>query len=275
MPELPEVEAMARTLRPLVAGRQILRCRVLHPIAASSSTGRGAAKASAELEKSLRGRRILDVSRRGKYLVLNLDRGCIVMHFKFDGQLVWFDSGNITGHIDVAIDFEKGALGFVDPRHLGRVRWLAAPDDLPGIRSLGIDPLSREFTPSLLKTLLSASSRSLKAFLLDQSRLAGIGNIYSSEASWRARLDPRRPSNRLTADESRRLHNAIVAVLRRALVCCLRPAPDFRDPDWWFQGLERILRVYGREGQACHRCHLPIHRIAQNGRSTFFCGRCQ
>jgi formamidopyrimidine-DNA glycosylase len=275
MPELPEVEAVARTLRPLVVGQQIPRCRVLHSIAASSYSGRGAGKAAAALERILRGRRIVEVDRRGKYLLLSLDLGCIVMHFKLDGQLVWFDSGKVTGHIDVAFEFDRGALGFVDPRHLGRVRWLAAPDDLPGIRSLGIDPLSREFTPARLQELISASRKPLKLFLLDQSRLAGIGNIYSSEALWHARLNPRRRANRLTSAEARRLHNAIVAVLQRALVCCLRPAPDFHDPEWWFQGLEKILRVYGREGKACRRCGQPIRRIAQGGRSSFYCGRCQ
>ena len=276
MPELPEVEAVARSLRPLVLGRQILRCRVLHPIAASSHTGRGAAKAAASLELHLRGRQIVEVNRHGKYLLLHLDRGCIVMHFKFDGQLVWFDSSKITGHIDVALEFKSGgALGFVDPRHLGRVRWIAAPGDLPGLSSLGVDPLSNEFTPARFHELLSKSRKPLKIFLLDQTRVAGIGNIYSNEALWHARLNPRCQANRLSATEARRLHNAIVAVLQRALVCCLRPAPDFRDPKWWFQGLEKILRVYGREGKPCNRCRQKIQRITQGGRSSFACTNCQ
>ncbi|MGH9702448.1 MAG: DNA-formamidopyrimidine glycosylase [Candidatus Acidiferrales bacterium] len=276
MPELPEVEAVARSLRPLVTGLRIQRCRVLHPIVASSHTGRGAAKGAASLEVHLRDRRILDVTRRGKYLLLLLDRGCIVMHFKLDGQLVWFDTPKITGHIDVAFEFKSsGALGFVDPRHFGRVQWVRAPENLPGICSLGVDPFSNEFTPARLHELLSNSRQPLKMFLLDQKRLAGIGNIYSNEALWHARLNPRRRANRLTAREARRLHNAIVAVLRRALVCCLRPAPDFRDPEWWFRGLEKILRVYGREGKPCNRCGKAIRRITQGGRSSFVCKNCQ
>jgi formamidopyrimidine-DNA glycosylase len=140
---------------------------------------------------------------------------------------------------------------------------------------LGIDALSRDFTSSRLTQLLSASKRPLKDFLLDQSRVAGIGNIYSCESLWHARLDPRRRASTLKPPEARRLHKAIVSVLARALECCLHPAPDFRDSKWWFQGLESILRVYGREGKPCRRCGEPIRRIAQGGRSTYCCGRCQ
>jgi formamidopyrimidine-DNA glycosylase len=140
---------------------------------------------------------------------------------------------------------------------------------------LGIDALSRDFTPRRFAELLSRSKRPLKEFLLDQTRVAGIGNIYSCESLWHARLDPRRRANTLKPQEARRLHKAIVSVLARALECCLHPAPDFRNPDWWFQGLEKILRAYGREGHPCRHCGEPIRRIEQGGRSTYCCGRCQ
>jgi formamidopyrimidine-DNA glycosylase len=112
-------------------------------------------------------------------------------------------------------------------------------------------------------------------FLLDQDKIAGIGNIYSNEAMWCARLDPRMRAYRMNAAEARRLHKAIVDVLQRALECCLDPAPDFRDANWWFQGLERIVRVYGREGEKCRACGGPMERIEQGGRSTFWCPHCQ
>jgi formamidopyrimidine-DNA glycosylase len=140
---------------------------------------------------------------------------------------------------------------------------------------LGIDAISRDSTSSRFAELLSASKHPLKDFLMDQTRVAGIGNIYSCEALWHARLDPRRRANSLKSPEARRLHKAIVSILARALECCLHPAPDFRDPEWWFQGLEKFLRVYGREGKPCRRCGAPIRRIAQGGRSTYCCGRCQ
>jgi formamidopyrimidine-DNA glycosylase len=135
--------------------------------------------------------------------------------------------------------------------------------------------LSNDFTAVRFAELLAGSKRPLKDFLLDQTHVAGIGNIYSCESLWHARLDPRRRANSLKPAETRRLHKAIVSVLKRALECCLQPAPDFRDAAWWFQGLEKILRVYGCEGQPCRRCGEPIQRVEQGGRSTYFCKRCQ
>jgi len=275
MPELPEVEAIALALRPLVEGRTILRARVIHPIAVRPSSGRGAKQAAAQLESNTRGQKIRFVRRRGKYLIVELEQGALVLHFRLDGQLVWFDARETSGHIDVALETDRGTLGFVDRRHFGRVQWAESPGPIPGIRSLGIDPLSPEFNAGKFAELLAASRRPLKLFLLDQNKVAGIGNIYSSEAMWRARIDPRRRAHRLIAVEARRLHKSIVDVLRRALECCRNPAPDFRDPNWWFQGLERILRVYDREGKACRRCDGVIRRIEQGGRSTFFCAKCQ
>lgn len=275
MPELPEVEAVARTLRPLVKGRTILRCRVIHAIAARPTSGRGAERAAALLEKNARGRAIRDVDRRGKYLLLPLDRGCLILHFKLDGQLIWFPKRKISGHIDVAFELGNGTLGFVDGRHFGRVQFAGSPEDVPGIRKMGVDPLSPEFSVARLAEMLGKSRRPLKGFLLDQSKIAGLGNIYSNEAMWHARLNPQRPANRVTGDAVRRLHKGIVDVLRRALECCLHPAPDFRDPNWWFQGIEKILAVYGREGERCRRGDSTIRRMAQGGRSTFWCPRCQ
>ena len=275
MPELPEVEAVAQALRPLVVGRTIRRCRVIHPIAVRPSSGRGAKQAAAIIEKKAAGRRIRAVERRGKYLVLPIDRGFFVLHFRLDGQLIWFDSKKITGHVDVAFELDRGTLGFADRRHFGRVQWIESLDEFPGIRALGAEPLARDFTSARFAEMLQTSRRPLKLFLLDQTKVAGIGNIYSNEAMWRARLDPQRPANQLSAVEARRLHKAIVVVLRRALECCLHPPPNFRDPEWWFQGLESMIRVYGREGKNCRACGRPIQRIEQGGRSTFWCRRCQ
>jgi formamidopyrimidine-DNA glycosylase len=275
MPELPEVEAVVRALRPLVTGRTIRRCRVIHPIAVRPPSGRGAKRAAALVEAKSRGRKIVAVERKGKYVLLKLDRGYFVMHFRLDGQLIWFDSRETTGHVDVAFETNGGTLGFVDRRHFGRVQWVESPGDVPGIRGLGVDPISQEFTATRFAVLLRSSRRPLKLFLLDQGKVAGIGNIYSAEAMWRARVDPRRPADELAPAEARRLHKAIVDVLRRALECCLHPAPNFRDATWWFQGLERILRVYGLEGKRCRRCGARIERMEQGGRSTFWCARCQ
>jgi formamidopyrimidine-DNA glycosylase len=271
MPELPEVEAVARKLRPLVVGRTILRCRVIHLIAVRPTSGRGA-RAAATIERA----RADDSGGRtpGKYLLLLLDRGCLVLHCKLDGQLIWHPERNISGHIDVGFEMPGGTLGFVDRRHFGRVQWADAREEIPGISKMGVEPLSRDFTAARLAEMLPASRRPLKAFLLDQSKIAGLGNIYLNEAMWRARVNPQRNANRVTEDAARRLHKAIVEILRRALEC-LDPAPDFRDLNWWFQGLEKILAVYGRAGQKCRRCGGTIRRIEHGGRSTFWCPHCQ
>jgi formamidopyrimidine-DNA glycosylase len=274
MPELPEVEAIARALRPLVARRTIMRCRVLHPIAVREGR-ESLPRQVARIRNVLRERKIEAVERRGKYLLLKLDKGYVAMHFKFDGHLVWFDSRCVTGHIDVALELANGTLGFVDPRHLGRVRWVESPDEIPTIRSMGVEPLSPAFTPETLAALLRGSKLPLKLFLLDQKRIAGIGNIYSNEAMWRAGLKPQRRAASLSRVEVRRLHKAIVDVLERALECCLNPAPDLRDPNWWFQGIEDMLGVYGRAGEKCRACGRKVLRIEQGGRLTFWCSQCQ
>jgi formamidopyrimidine-DNA glycosylase len=278
VPELPEVEAVARTLRPLVERRRIRCVHVLHLIATKPQ------KAS-QLARLAEGSQIRSVRRRGKYLLLILDRGLLTMHFRLDGQLLWFRNAREllhranqpeSGiHVDVALELDKGVLGFADRRHFGRVYAWESAESCPSLRNLGVDALSPKFQPRLFAELLTASRRALKEFLLDQTRVSGIGNIYSSESLWRARLDPRRRANTLGPAEARRLHKAIVSVLKRALECCLDPAPDFRNSEWWFQGLESILRVYGRKGKPCRRCGKPVRCIEQGGRSTYCCLHCQ
>jgi len=278
MPELPEVEAVVRTLRPLVLGRKIRCVHVLHSIATKP-------QAPSVLSRFANGQKIRDVARHGKYLLLELDRGILVLHFKLDGQLLWFTSSRDLEakanhlphnvHVDIALELDRGVLGFADRRHFGRVYYFDSRQASQSLNSLGLDALSSHFTAKYFGSLLAVSRRPLKEFLLDQTRVAGIGNIYSCESMWHARIDPRRPANSLSKKEAAKLHKAIVSVLRRALEYCLHPAPDFRDPKWWFQGLEKILRAYGMEGEPCRRCGNPIRRIEQGGRSTYFCKHCQ
>jgi len=278
MPELPEVEAVVHTLRPLVKDRRIRCVHVFHAIATKP-------QAASHVARHAQGRRIRSVDRKGKYVLLKLDRGLLTFHFKLDGQLIWFANakelleranvGENGVHVDVALELDRGVLGFADRRHFGRAHAWDSVENSPGLTELGTDALSRDFTSARLSQLLAASKRPLKDFLLDQSHIAGIGNIYSCESLWHARLNPRRRANTVQPQEVRRLHKAIVSVLARALECCLHPAPDFCNPEWWFQGLEKILRAYGREDKPCRRCGEPIRRIAQGGRSTYFCARCQ
>ncbi len=257
---------MSRLTRRLVKGRKIVDCRVIHAVV----TGGGAR----ELLQT-EGRTVVDVERRGKYLLLRLDRGWLALHFRLSGKLLWYARERPPKHVDVELDFGRGTLGFVDPRHLGRVRWLDRLEELPGVARMGVDPLSRDFTAKRLAEIFAGSRRAVKLVLMDQERVAGLGNIWSCEALWRARIDPRRRANRVGGKETLRLRAAIVAVLRRALQSCLDPAPDFRDPEWWFEGGDSFLRVYDREEKRCRRCGHGIRRVRQGNRSTYFCPGCQ
>jgi len=278
MPELPEVEAVARALRLLVKGQRIRCLHVFHAIALKPQL-------PAAVARIVEGRTVREVFRRGKYLFLALDRGLVEMHFRFDGHLIWFSGakelleranfGETGVHVDVAFEFAKGVLGFADRRHFGRVHAWESEEACPPLKKLGMDAFADGFTAKELHARLARSKRPLKEFLLDQTRIAGIGNIYSSEALWHAKLNPWRRADSLDRKESAKLHKAIVYVLRRALECCQDPAPDFRDPAWWFQGLEEILRAYQREGLPCRRCGRPILRAEQGGRSTYYCKHCQ
>lgn len=269
MPEAPEVEAMVRALRPIVEGCTIRSARVVHSIAIKPQTPRFFAA-------HVQSRRIDRVTRHGKYLLLQLSDGVLVLHFKFDGQLILFDREPAASvHVDVFLHLDRGILGFVDPRHLGRILWYPDENSSPGLRHLGLDVFSKDFTLAAMSAALRKTKKPIKIALSDQTRMAGIGNIYSSESLWEARINPRKPADRLTAAELRRLHNAVVAVLRRALRCCSNPPPNFREAGWWFADLGKILRVYQREGQPCRRCGHAIRRMAQATRSTYFCPRCQ
>jgi formamidopyrimidine-DNA glycosylase len=280
MPELPEVEAVAISLRPLVTKRRIRSVEVFHPIAVLPQS-------AAHVSKLLTGRRIESVQRKGKYLFLVLDnQAAIEMHFRFDGQLIRFANANELEarankktdegiHVDLAIELDKGVMAFADGRHLGRVHAWESLAACPPYNGLGIDAISAKFTAKTFAELVGKSRRPLKEFLLDQSRVAGVGNIYSCEALWHAKISPFRLANSLKPEEIRAVHKAIGSVLRRALQCCLNPRPNFSDAGWWFQGIEDILRVYQREGEPCRRDRHPIQRTTKGNRSTYFCAHCQ
>src|SRR2546421_4489283 len=212
MPELPEVEAVVRTLRPLVQGRRIRCVHIFHAIATKP-------QAASHVARQAQGQRIRTVDRKGKYVLLVQDRGLLTMHFRLDGQLLWFSNSKELleranqreqgVHVDIALELNKGVLGFADRRHFGRVHAWDSADNCPELTVLGIDALSRDFTSGRFTQLLSSSKRPLKDFLLDQSKVAGIGNIYSCESLWHARLDPRRPANTLKLQEARLLHKEI------------------------------------------------------------------
>jgi formamidopyrimidine-DNA glycosylase len=262
VPELPEVETVRRTLAPHVAGRTILSVRYLSPLAAG-----GLPDAMAE---GLAGRHILNLERKGKYLIFHLDAGWMTIHLRMTGKLLI--DGKRTSWTRAEIELDNGRiLVFEDVRQFGRVLWSR---DFPAdVARLGPDALGLSATEFV--GLLKGRRSSLKPLLLNQHVLSGLGNIYVDEALHRARIHPLAVAARLGKTRMLRLHGAVAEVLAEALAAGGSSISDYVDAEGrrgWFQ-MEH--RVYGREGEPCPACETPIRRIVVAQRGTHFCPRCQ
>ncbi|MFQ5890128.1 MAG: bifunctional DNA-formamidopyrimidine glycosylase/DNA-(apurinic or apyrimidinic site) lyase [Gemmatimonadota bacterium] len=274
MPELPEVETIRRDLEAEIVGRRVVGVRIHKPDILIDSTG------PAAFARHLHGHRIDAVERRGKTLILRLDGGMVTqVQLRMSGRFVLGHARPDPAefrHIAAELDLDDGrTLFYDDTRRLGGLR-LLGKDEWEAISGkLGPEPLAPEFRPSVLRRILGASRAPIKNALLDQYRIAGIGNIYASEALHRARIDPRRAANSLQVGETRRLHTAIRRVLKEALEAAGTTFRDYRAVNGRSGEFQARLRVYGREGEPCTHCRRPIERIVQAGRSTYFCPRCQ
>lgn len=273
MPELPEVETVARELRegsaargPSVLGRVIARVTVRWP-------RQIAAPAPRDVEARLRGQKVLAVGRRGKVIVFTLSRDVMLVHLRMSGDLtVVPGEAPPDKHAHTVFQFEDGSeLRFSDTRKFGKV-WVVA-DAAAVLGGLGPEPLDDAFTPAVLAERLQGRHRLLKPLLLDQAFLAGVGNIYADEALHLAGLHPQRLSDTLTPREVRALWKA----LRLALNDGLRH--NGASIDWQYRGggYQEVLRAYGRAGRECQRpgCTGRIRRIVVGQRSTHFCPVCQ
>ena len=228
----------------------------------------------------LRGAAIRDVDRRGKYLLLLLDRDRVLqVQLRMTGRFaLGRGAPDIADfdHVAAEFDLDDGrTLFYDDVRRLGGFRLLPAEAWEEAASRMGPEPLGPEFTASRFRRILDASRAPVKNLLLDQRRVAGIGNIYGSEALHLAGIDPRRPARSLEPDEADALRGAIRDVLRRALERAGTTFRDYRAVDGRPGRFQESLRVYGREGLACPRCGGGVRRIVQAGRSTFFCPDCQ
>ena len=273
MPELPEVENVARTLRPRLLGRVIERVEtsglaLRKPIDVRKLR---AAAVHATVES---------VERVGKYLVVPLSSGhALVAHLGMTGRLVFAaPDEELRAHTHVRFSL-SGALElrYVDARRFGSIAAYKreALATSPELHVLGVDPLSAAFTVEELAEALAGARRDLKAFLLDQGRIAGLGNIYACEALFEAGLSPRRRAHRVGSERAGRLHQAIVEVLERGIANRGTSFSDYVDAEGAQGSNQDALWVYGREGAPCKRCKTPIKRVVQGGRSTFYCPRCQ
>jgi formamidopyrimidine-DNA glycosylase len=269
MPELPEVETIVRGLRAAIPGKTISAVRVSLKKMAVSPPGVG-------FEKALAGERVTGVERRGKYAILRLSSGRgLVTSLRMTGRLVVQEPGDPAyPYAHVVLGFtDRTRLAFADIRQFGRMR-LVEPGE-PWDADLGVEPLSGDFTPDGFIGMLSGRTTPVKAFLLDQRRIAGVGNIYACEALWQAGIRPGTPAKRLTKPAVRRLHHALVDVLRRAIGMRGSSVDDYVDAQGLKGGFQNVLSVYGRTGKSCGRCGGSIVRTVIAQRGTWWCRTCQ
>jgi formamidopyrimidine-DNA glycosylase len=271
VPELPEVETIRRDLLPYVSGRAITRAWV-----SDNAPRLVQLLAPAEFVRLLPGHRIEDVSRRGKYLIFNLDRGMLwVVHLRMTGRLRHSDSEcEPDPYLRAKFGLGDGTwLCFNDVRKFGMM-WLV--DDWALVHSdIGPEPLSDEFEVAAFATLLKRRAAPIKSLLLDQTVLAGVGNIYADEALFAAGIDPRKAANKITRPKAARLHAAIIAVLNEALGDRGSSFRDYVDGRGNEGRHQLKVKVYQRTDQPCYTCGTPIRRVVVGGRSTHFCPKCQ
>lgn len=281
MPELPEVEVLARHLRPLLRGKAIRgvsvrRERVLKPTS------------PVEFRKTLSGAKFKNLSRRGKYLIFQIqpkkpDKPVMVLgHLGMTGRMfVALKSEPLPKHAAVVFDLGERNFIYEDTRYFGRMTF-----DLSPLEKLGPEPLDENYSAKTFWELLKRSRQPIKVKLLDQSLVAGIGNIYASEALFRARLSPKLPANKLTFAQVKKLRRAIRTVLTDAInfgsTVPLKFASGKSDRLFYYGSAndgecfyEERLRVYDRAGKSCLNCGGEIERILQAARSTFYCRNCQ
>ena len=264
MPELPEVETIIRSLRPALIGKSILSADLRWNRTLVSTS-------PAKFKKGIRGQQIEDIFRRAKFLDIKLSSSHLIIHLRMSGDLLVILGGYQPAKHDRLIlgltDDMK--LVFSDPRKFGRV-WLV---DDPGVifQNLGPEPLSDEFTPINLHATLHTRHRQLKTLLLDQSFLAGMGNIYTDEALHMARLHPLTPSDTITVEQAGLLWTAVREVLEEGI------RRNGASIDWVYRGgdFQNHFRVYGRQGETCPVCGTKIERIVVGQRGTHFCPHCQ
>ena len=280
MPELPEVEILVRHLGPVLRGRTIRDVTVHRAKSVRPDTVR-------RFAAGVVGAKILQVRRRAKYLLFDLkirSNATVLLlgHLGMTGRMyVQSTRAALPKHAAVSLRLNRGMLVFEDTRYFGRMTL-----DTSSLEKLGPEPLSDQFNGRVLQEGLRKCSQPIKPKLLDQGLLAGVGNIYASEALWQARISPRKLSRRLSATQCDRLAECIQVVLRKAIEAGSTIPLDFSGEgtgDGLFYygstsetvGHEENLNVYDREGEPCLRCKGTIRRIVQANRSTFYCPQCQ
>jgi formamidopyrimidine-DNA glycosylase len=276
MPELPEVETIRRQLAPLVEGRRLTQIEILDPRWSRPLEPQ-------ELEQALRGRRVERLGRRGKYLVWSFDGDVhLAQHLRMTGAVLSQpDPGQAHVRVRVELSRTRPArpreLAIVDPRRFGTGELLLGSQALDAFFAarLGLEPFDEGFTTEHLRSLAKGRTAPIKAFLLDQRRIAGVGNIYADEALFRAGVHPRRPAGRLSGEQYERLRESVIAALSAGIDARGASIDDFRHVDGVRGSFQDQFLVHLREGEPCGACGARITKMVVGGRGTYVCETCQ
>jgi formamidopyrimidine-DNA glycosylase len=280
MPELPEVETVKRGLEPKLRGRKVVAVKVLRPDSVGHPSPR-------EFATQLKGHAFRSIERRGKYLVFDLDKGAkLGAHLRMSGRLLVLKPGGEAKsrvrdeHVRVRIELDDGNVFlFEDMRVFGRLWYVpkgtAVENVMTALSELGVEPLSEEFDADYLGEVMRTKTQPIKSALLDQTLIAGIGNIYADESLHLAGINPQRPAKSLTKAQLVVLVDRIKEVLSRAIENRGSTLRNYTDSDGVNGNYQTTAYVYGREGKKCHTCKNEIVRIKLAGRSSHFCPKCQ
>jgi formamidopyrimidine-DNA glycosylase len=272
MPELPEVETIRRQLAPVLEGRRIERVEVRDPRWCEPAPPEAVADA-------LRGRLIERLGRRGKYLIVSVEGDVhLVMHLRMTGNLLLRDDTEEPSHVRVVVELDSGQrLLFVDVRRFGTGDVLLGGDALSAYfdSRLGVEPLDADFTAEALWALARGRKQPVKAFLLNQERVAGVGNIYADEALFRARIHPLRPVGTLKRAQLDALRDAVVEALELGIDSKGASIDDYRHIDGAEGSFQDRFLVHTRAGEPCPRCGTTIQKLRAAGRGTYVCPSCQ
>jgi formamidopyrimidine-DNA glycosylase len=272
MPELPEVETVRRKLVPHLTGRTIVRARIddtrlVRPEPADAVAAR------------LTGARVTALGRRGKHLLIGLeDGGTLAVHLRMTGKFLVGDPPADQPHLRAVLGLDDGTtIAYADQRRFGTWRVLEGDPELQEFldERLGVEPLDDDFEGRVLAKLFAGRRASIKAMLLDQRLIAGVGNIYADEALWAAKVHPETPAGLVSRPKLDLLAKAIREVLEMALVAQGSTLRDFQTPDGAYGSMQERFKVFDRTGEPCLRCGTPIVKLRVAGRGTHVCPRCQ
>lgn len=267
MPELPEVETIKKDLEKQLIGQKIINVQVNDPMVV-----RGLSQD--EFVKRLSGKSISDIQRRGKAIIFNLEpEDFLIIQLVMTGQLIY---GKRLENAKVTFELSSGGfLNYNDQRRFGRLNVVKNLNELKFLQTLGLEPLNKQFSLNWFQGDLKKHKTSIKSLLMNQNVIAGIGNIYASEILFRSKINPQRRACRLSGQQVKILHQAVIDVLKEAIRLRGSSVRNYRDARGRRGRFLNYIQVYGRENKKCVICERPIIRIIQSGRSTFFCRRCQ